>query len=181
MTLRRIVVLASLLLNSIACAAQRPSASATPGSGVGQAGADTHARAQAEDGPGVEVTDTCSARYADLGSVGGGRLPFADIRKTLRTAQPSFDTCLNRANARGAQLHGTLAFAFVVGRDGKVVSAWADETVSTITDPGFTCCVVRAVERVVFPLPTGGSVLGRYSLNLVNDNVASRSVTRSGS
>ncbi len=125
--------------------------------------------------------ETCNARSADLGAVGTGSLPHAAIRKALRGAQPKFDACLNNANARGAQLHGTLALAFLVGGDGKVVSAWTDESVSTITDPAFTCCVVRAVERVVFPLPKGGSVLGRYSLNLVNESVASRSVASSGS
>ncbi len=122
----------------------------------------------------IEVTETCRRRVTKLGALGRGRLARSAIRETLKRAQPRFDDCLSKANARGARLHGVVAFAFIVGGDGRVVSAWADEEASTVTDAGFTCCMVRVVEGVVFPEPVGGSVVGRYSLNLRNDALAAR-------
>ena len=155
-----------------ACSASQVAAPEQPSDRPPSGAVDGAAAASGEES--IEVLETCSKRIADLGTLGGGLLPRSEVRKSIRLAQPRFDDCLSKANARGAQLNGTLAFSFVVGGDGRVVSAWADEEVSTVTDAAFTCCVVRAVERVVFPEPRGGTVVGRYSLNLRNESVAAR-------
>lgn len=116
----------------------------------------------------IEVVERCDQPLTELGALGKGRLAREEVRAVFRGAQPRFDACLHTALARGALLDGNLALAFVVGDGGKVLTAWADEGTSTVSDAGFTCCIVGAVRRIVFPEPEGGTVLGRYSLRLTN-------------
>ena len=57
-------------------------------------------------------------------------------------------------------LEGRVATQFVIGSEGKVVSAVPSS--STIQDPGVATCITQATRRWSFPRPKEGVVLVTY-------------------
>jgi TonB family protein len=89
-----------------------------------------------------------------------GFLSQEEIQGTLRRNMASIRYCYDQQVARQPTLEGRVTVRFVIAPDGGVSSA--EIASSTLGDVGVETCVKRAVTRIRFPQPQGGSVIITY-------------------
>ena len=90
----------------------------------------------------------------------GGSLSREEIQRTLRRNMASIRHCYEQQVARQPNLEGRVNVRFTIAPDGSVSSA--DIASSTLGDVGVEACIKRAVTRIRFPQPQGGSVVVTY-------------------
>jgi TonB family protein len=78
------------------------------------------------------------------------------IQRVVRRHMNEIRYCYERELVRDPTLRGTVRLSFVIGPDGRVVSATAERG---DLPEGVTSCVVAAVRRWTFPAPDGGGVV----------------------
>jgi len=90
----------------------------------------------------------------------GGSLSREEIQRPLRRNMASIRHCYEQQVARQPNLEGRVNVRFTIAPDGSVSSA--EIASSTLGDVGVEACVRRAVTRIRFPQPQGGSVIVTY-------------------
>ena len=85
-----------------------------------------------------------------------GSLPREVIQRVVRRHMNEIRYCYERELVRDPTLRGTVRLSFVIGPDGRVVSATAERG---DLPEGVTSCVVAAVRRWTFPAFDGGGVV----------------------
>ncbi len=93
-----------------------------------------------------------------------GRLPKAVISKVLNEANPDFGRCLEEGFQRKPELSGTINLNFVISPDGSVPYAAALEQGTDLPDEKVIECVLKAVQGLHFPEPSGGRVVVTHPL-----------------
>ncbi len=86
-----------------------------------------------------------------------GSLDKEIIRRIVRRRLTSIRYCYEKELVKDASLAGEVVVSFVIGGDGAVRSASVKR--STIGNDAVERCVVKAVEGLSFPAPTGGGVV----------------------
>ncbi len=110
-----------------------------------------------------------------------GQIRTSDIQRVVRATFPAFQACFEAGLKRNKELRGLVRVQFVIGLDGKVVSAKHFEAASipaeavappsTSTEPPMTdaavvACVVHAFLPLQFVQPEGGNVMVIYPVSL---------------
>jgi hypothetical protein len=80
-----------------------------------------------------------------------GPLDKVSIRREIHTRLAMITLCYEQRLAEDAQLQGTTKVTFVIGAEGRVMSA-----AGSGFDPEVDDCVASAVEGIRFPAPDGG-------------------------
>lgn len=109
----------------------------------------------------------CSSRSQTAeGPEGGadtrGRLPAAEIQRTVRENYGTFRACYEAGLKRDPSLTGRVVTEFVIDRKGGVSSVKLRE--STLPDPVATDCIVEHFRELRFPAPDGGIVTVVYPI-----------------
>lgn len=95
-----------------------------------------------------------------------GKLPKGVIDEKLKLAQPGIAACYERALKSKPTLRGSVNVNFVVATDGRVVHVDAAEGDDALPDSATVECILAEIEKLVFPLPSGGRVFVNYPLQL---------------
>jgi tetratricopeptide (TPR) repeat protein len=105
-----------------------------------------------------------------------GNLDRDIIRRIVRAHINEIRYCYNQTLARDPNDGGRVLTEFVIGSDGRVVSAQAKE--STLKDNATAACIATAIRRWTFPRPEGGgTVTVSYPFILDNGGASSTSTT----
>jgi outer membrane biosynthesis protein TonB len=118
--------------------------------------------------PGVELEPSAStAESADEGAPVAlgqaapdepkGVLDKDEIRRVVRSHHDGIRACYEVALARDPYERGRIEVRFLIGVDGKVVTASVFQ--STLTDPRLERCIVDEAKTWVFPKPEGGGIV----------------------
>lgn len=91
-----------------------------------------------------------------------GRLPPEAIQRVVRQNFGRMRQCYESSLLRQPTLEGRISVKFIIGRDGAVAMASANE--SSFSDSSVDACVVRAFQDMSFPQPEGGIVTVVYPL-----------------
>jgi hypothetical protein len=91
-----------------------------------------------------------------------GRLARNKIRDVVRANFEVFKKCYEAGLKKNPDLKGGVKVRFVVGRDGRVLSAAVQE--QTLPDEVTVQCIVEAYKTLVFPRPEGGIVTVVYPI-----------------
>ena len=94
-----------------------------------------------------------------------GAIPAAVIQRIVRANYGRFRGCYQTGLRTNPSLQGRVAVRFVIGRDGRVMSA-ADGG-SDLADRGVVNCVVGAMNSLTFPAPDSGIVTVSYPIILM--------------
>ncbi|MCC6522861.1 MAG: AgmX/PglI C-terminal domain-containing protein [Polyangiaceae bacterium] len=90
-----------------------------------------------------------------------GRLPPEVVQRIVRQSFGRFRMCYEAALRSNPRLQGRVSVSFVIGRDGRVVSASAG---GDLPDASVTACVARQFYGLSFPQPDGGIVTVAYPI-----------------
>lgn len=92
-----------------------------------------------------------------------GTLPAELVRRVIRSRMNEFRFCYERALAASrsggddAERRGRVVVSFLIGGDGRVLSAVTKE--ASLRNPPVQDCVAAVVRRLSFPQPEGGSLV----------------------
>ncbi len=147
--------------------AQRESAAAPEPIGA----AEPNTNAPAPEGPNLPVPGRPKPRTSGAGKSSrlrmgavavNGRLPKDVVERVVRSNQPAFEACYERARAADPLLQGRVTVRFLIDRNGSVTSA--SDGGSNVNNPALVRCVLRAFHGLNFPKPEGGAVTVVYPL-----------------
>ena len=79
------------------------------------------------------------------------------IASVMRSRQPAFRACFNRAIKKNPKLTGRFVYTFTIEATGKVSRAAA--TAGTAESAPVDTCIVAAIKRIVFPKSTGPTTI----------------------
>lgn len=98
----------------------------------------------------------------------GAQLPPGAIQRVVHSNFGRFRACYQSALQSNPSLQGRVAVAFVIGRDGRVVSA--RDAGSDLPNAGVVSCVVGAFSGLTFTAPESGVVRVTYPLVFIPSN-----------
>ena len=84
------------------------------------------------------------------------------VASVMRSRQPAFKACFNRAIKKNPKLTGRFVYAFTIEATGKVSRAAA--TAGTPESAPVDTCIVAAIKRIGFP-KSGGPTTINYPFN----------------
>ena len=90
-----------------------------------------------------------------------GRLDPSVIQRIVRLNSGRFMGCYKDGLVRNPSLQGRVSVAFVIGRDGSVMTS-QDTAGSDLADHDVRACVVKSFQSLSFPEPAGGIVSVTY-------------------
>ncbi|MCC6521909.1 MAG: AgmX/PglI C-terminal domain-containing protein [Polyangiaceae bacterium] len=90
-----------------------------------------------------------------------GRLPPEVVQRVVRMSFGRFRGCYEAALRRNATLAGRVVVRFVIGRDGSVAAAQAEDQIG---DSEMSACVAGGFRALTFPVPEGGIITVTYPL-----------------
>lgn len=95
---------------------------------------------------------------ADGPKPAAGGLDKSVIDEQIKKAIPQLRECYtNESKKAGGQKEGRLVMKFLIGADGGVTEAKAED--STFQNAEFVDCMAKAVKAITFPPPAGGGVV----------------------
>jgi hypothetical protein len=86
-----------------------------------------------------------------------GGLDREIIRRVIRAHMNEFRYCYERELVRAPELSGRVVTSFIIGRDGRVMTAGTRE--STMPPSGVPGCLSQILQRLSFPAPEGGGIV----------------------
>jgi hypothetical protein len=86
-------------------------------------------------------------------------LTHKEINDVVKSRAGLIRACYQRGADKRQGLAGTLTVSFTIGADGKVSQSKIARDRSTFTDGGVEGCVLRQIDRLVFPARGGGHVV----------------------
>ncbi len=93
------------------------------------------------------------------------KLSQAKVREVVSTTYDQLQACYGEALMRDHSAAGKVTFEFVIGRDGRVPSAWASD--ATFRDCAAIGCMLSQFRTLSFPEPVGRAVRIIYPINYV--------------
>lgn len=105
-------------------------------------------------------------------ATGQGTLDKDAIRQAMLAHKGHVKACYDAQLKGNPSLKGRLMVRFVIGTDGRVQKS--EVSSSTLSAPAVEGCVAKAVGAIVFPKPTGGSVVVNYPLVFSPDDEPAR-------
>jgi hypothetical protein len=85
-------------------------------------------------------------------------LTHKEINDVVQSRAGLIRACYQRGADVRQNLAGTLTVRFVIGADGRVTDSKIDRGKSDLQDAGVEACVLRQINRLVFPAKGGGRV-----------------------
>ncbi len=84
-------------------------------------------------------------------------LSASQIASVMRTRQPAFKACFNRAVKANPKLTGRFVYTFTIEATGRVSRAAA--TAGTPESAPVDRCIVAAIKKIVFPTSSGPTTI----------------------
>lgn len=124
----------------------------------------------AAEGPPPNASAEAIANASPNRGTKPGRLPPEVVLKAVRARFGSYRLCYEDGLRRDRDLTGKITIRFVIGVDGKISAANADEWQSNMPDAEVTKCVLQQIREAVFPAPEGGIVTVVYPIMFAPGN-----------
>ena len=109
-------------------------------------------------GPGTGPPVEAEVKLLPPTTDGDTSLTHKEINDVVQSRAGLIRACYQRGADQVRSLAGTLTVRFTIGADGRVTESKIDKNKSDLQDGGVEACVLRQINRLVFPARGGGHV-----------------------